>query len=64
MGAGHGQEANNETKKTTYSIAGDILSVTDEGENEKIKISNRKQNEFLGTPIGAPFILEFKRKIN
>ena len=61
-----GQEVNS-TKYGTYSIDGDILSFVDPDsseDNKKLKISNREQNAFLGTPIGAPLILEFKRKIN
>ena len=59
-----GQEVNPSTKYGTYSIDGDILSFVDpdSSENKKIKISDREQNAFLGTPVGAPFILEFKRK--
>ena len=65
-GSVFGDEVSPTTENGTYSIDGDIVSFTyEDGEIEKMKISNREQNSFFGTPIGgAPFILEFKRKIN
>ena len=60
-----GEEESTSTTKGTYSLDGDILSITGEdGESEKGKITNRDQNNFVVSAIGKPEILVYKRRLN